>query len=65
MDEPEIVSDWRRALRAMETEMIPRCCFTCHHWKGERCLEHDAEPPLEFAQSVDSCETWMSELEPF
>ena len=65
MDEPEIVSDWRRSLRAMETEMMPKCCFTCHHWHSAKCSLHEAEPPLEFAQCVDACETWKSELDPF
>ena len=65
MEEPDSVKEWRQSYAAF-LDFIPKCCFTCqNHSKTGVCSHHQAEPPLEFKNTIDGCEAWVSEMEPF
>lgn len=56
--EPEFVIKWRDAIKT-----VPQCCHTCDNYaKDGKCVYHWAEPPADFAATVNACKDWTYEL---
>lgn len=52
---PKIVTDWQEAIR----QPPPRCCHTCWNYTdGGQCKVFQMEPPAEFTQEIDQCQSW-------
>jgi hypothetical protein len=53
--EPEFVLVWRQP--------VPKCCHTCEHYGVDgQCVVFFMEPPEEFADTRDACESWEIEV---
>ena len=40
---------------------MPRCCFLCHHFANPMCQKYRCEVPLNFANSLDACPSWIDD----
>ena len=55
-NEPQFVVDGR-------LRQPPRVCHTCDWYsKDGVCDFHKSEPPEDFANTKDACESWLEEL---
>lgn len=57
--EPEFLVQWREWYEAGP----PRCCHTCENYGNDGlCTEFFMTPPVEFAEAVGECPSWMMEI---
>ena len=56
--EPKIVTLYRDAIKNP-----PRVCHTCEYYTQDGlCQEFNAEPPIDFATTQDTCDLWCEEI---
>lgn len=54
--EPQFVIEWRN-------RTAPKCCHTCDWYTKEGfCDFHKSEPPENFVNTQNACDSWIEEL---
>jgi hypothetical protein len=52
---PKALTDWKIAV----SQTPPRCCHNCYNYTDQGfCKVFQQEPPAEFTQEVDQCQSW-------